>query len=142
MSLKPGRAAVSFVGTGNFARSVLLPAFARRADMQFRGTVAATGLSARSAADKFHFAYCSTDPADVWNDQDCNAVVIATATTRTPGWSWTHWTRQGGVRREATVSRRSRARRVEATMERLQMEGRRPLLMVGFNRRFGPAVES
>ena len=40
--------------------------------------VAATGLSARSAADRFGFAACSTSVETIWRDGDCDAVVIAT----------------------------------------------------------------
>ena len=40
-------AGVSFIGTGNFARAVLLPAFARQDKVRLRGAVAATGLSAQ-----------------------------------------------------------------------------------------------
>ena len=61
VSARPcGRRVSSVIGTGNFARGVLLPAFTRQAGVRLRGAVAATGLSARSAAGQFQFAYCST----------------------------------------------------------------------------------
>ena len=140
---KPTHVAVSFVGTGNFARSVLLPAFARQAGAQFRGAVAATGLSARSAADKFKFAYCSTDVSDVWKDDQCNAVVIAT--------------RHDAHARLAVEGLEAgkflfiekplcltgvELEKIETTVRRLRMAGQRPFVMVGFNRRFASAVES
>jgi predicted dehydrogenase len=47
------------VGAGAFARSVLLPALTR-AGATLASVVAATGVSARSAADRFGFETCST----------------------------------------------------------------------------------
>ncbi len=140
---KPERAAVSFVGAGNFARGVLLPAFRRQTGVQLRGAVAATGLSARSAADKFGFAYCSTDPSDVWKDQDCNAVVIATRHDAHARLVVEALEAGKAVFVEKPLClTEAELDEIEATIERLQLAGRRPFLMVGFNRRFAPAVRS
>ncbi len=135
------KATVSFIGTGNFARTVLLPAFAREQDAQLRGAVAVTGLSARSAADKFDFSYCSTDASDVWRDQDCNAVIIATQ----------HDTHARLVIQALDAGKAvfvekplcvtvTELDEIEAKVESLERLGRNPLMMVGFNRRFAPAT--
>src|SRR4029453_19591166 len=58
-------------------RSVLLPSLTR-AGASLRAVVTATGLSARSAAERFGFATYSTSVDTVWRDSDCDGVVIAT----------------------------------------------------------------
>jgi polar amino acid transport system substrate-binding protein len=137
---RQSHAAVSVIGTGNFATGVLLPALAGHA-VTLRGAVAATGLSARSAAEKFKFAYCSTNVADVWNDEQCNAVVIATRHDA-----------HGALVVEALEAGKAvfvekplcltqaELEKIDSTVSRLQVAGRTPFVMVGFNRRFAPAV--
>jgi predicted dehydrogenase/threonine dehydrogenase-like Zn-dependent dehydrogenase len=133
-------AAVSFIGTGNFARSVLLPAFARHPQVRLCGAVAATGVSARSAADRFGFAYCSTSPSDVWND-DCNAVVIATRHDAHARLVIAALEAGKAVLVEKPLCvHETELDEIERTVERLRREGRAPFLMVGFNRRFAPAI--
>ncbi len=140
-SHKPERAAVSFVGAGNFARGVLLPAFRRQTRVQLRGAVAATGLSARSAADKFGFGYCSTDPSDVWKDQDCNAVVVVTRHDAHARLVIEALDAGKAVFVEKPLClTEAELEEIEATVERLELSGRGPFLMVGFNRRFAAAV--
>src|SRR5262249_13578188 len=76
---------ISFIGAGNFARGVLLPAAKRaskqsRVDGQFRlaGVCAATGLSAKGTADQFGFAYSTTDYKKILDDENSQIVFIAT----------------------------------------------------------------
>ena len=69
--------AVSFVGAGSFARSVLLPRF-RSAGVLLRGVATARGPSARQSAQRFGFAFATTDPDEVFADSATDAVVIAT----------------------------------------------------------------
>jgi predicted dehydrogenase/threonine dehydrogenase-like Zn-dependent dehydrogenase len=69
---------VSIIGAGNFAHGVLLPAVARDRSVALRGVVTASGLSARYTGDKFGFAYAATAAAEVWDDSETNAVMIAT----------------------------------------------------------------
>ena len=137
---EPQHTAVSFIGTGNFARGVLLPAFARQAVI-LRGAVAATGLSARSAAEKFKFAYCSTNVTDVWKDDHSNAVVIATRHDAHGRLVVDALEAGKAVFVEKPLClTEAELQKIEATVSHLQLAGRRPFLMVGFNRRFAPTV--
>ena len=135
-------AAVSFIGAGNFARDVLLPAVKGLPDAVLRGVVAATGVSAQSAAEKFKFAYCSTSAGDVWQDTDCNAVIIATRHDAHA--SLVCDALQAGksvfVEKPLCLSEEE-LDRIESVLEAVEASGRSPFLMVGFNRRFAPAVE-
>jgi polar amino acid transport system substrate-binding protein len=69
---------VAFVGAGNYAKSVLLPALAARAEARRVQLVTASGASARRSAEKFGFALCGTDPEAVFTSPDVDLVVIAT----------------------------------------------------------------
>jgi predicted dehydrogenase/threonine dehydrogenase-like Zn-dependent dehydrogenase len=141
-SVAAGSVAVSVIGTGNFARTVLLPAFARQDGVQLRGAVASTGLSARSAADKFGFAYCSTAASDVWNDAQCNAVVIATRHDKHAGLVLNALDAEKAVLVEKPLClSETELDAITTTEQGLEAAGRRPFLMVGFNRRFAPATE-
>lgn len=134
-------AAVSFIGAGNFARGVLLPAFARQPKARLRGVVTATGLSARSAADKFKFAYCSTTAADVWQDGDCNAVVVATRHDAHARLVCDALSAGKSVFVEKPLClSEAEFLEIEASLERSQASAAAPFLMVGFNRRFAPAT--
>jgi predicted dehydrogenase/threonine dehydrogenase-like Zn-dependent dehydrogenase len=69
---------VAFVGAGNYAKSVLLPALAARPEARRVQLVTASGPSARRSAEKFGFALCGTDPDAVFADPEVDLVVIAT----------------------------------------------------------------
>ncbi len=73
-----GAVGVAFIGAGNYARAVLLPALARASGVSARQIVTATGPSARRSAEKFGFAECGTDPARVFADPSVDLVFIAT----------------------------------------------------------------
>jgi predicted dehydrogenase/threonine dehydrogenase-like Zn-dependent dehydrogenase len=69
---------VAFIGAGNYAKSVLLPALAARSEARRVQLVTASGASARRSAEKFGFALCGTDPESVFDAPDVDLVVIAT----------------------------------------------------------------
>ena len=72
-----GELGISFVGAGNFARAVLLPA-AKRADrIRLLGVGAATGLSAKNTSEQFGFSYATTDYREILADNS-QVVFIAT----------------------------------------------------------------
>lgn len=78
----PPRAAegvgVAMIGTGSFARSVLLPALRAAEGWAPRTLVSATGVTARDAAARFGFPSASTDADAVAADPTVGAVVVAT----------------------------------------------------------------
>ncbi len=69
---------VAFLGAGNYARGVLLPALARCKEARHVALVTATGPSARRSAERFGFASCGTDPGAVLDDPDVDLVFVAT----------------------------------------------------------------
>ncbi len=73
-----GDVGVAFVGAGNYAKGVLLPALALVSDTRKVTLVAATGASARRTAERHGFAGCSTDAASAIDCNDADLVFIAT----------------------------------------------------------------
>lgn len=74
----PSVGAVAFIGFGNYARSVLLPAVREHAAGGLRTVVTATGLSSRNAAEKYGFTVAATDPAAALDDLAVGTVFVAT----------------------------------------------------------------
>ncbi|MHA6298264.1 bi-domain-containing oxidoreductase [Devosia sp. CAU 1758] len=76
-SIAAGGAAVSFLGAGNYAARVLIPAF-KAAGAVLRTVVSGAGVSAVHTGRKFGFLQVSTDGAAAIADSDADAIVVAT----------------------------------------------------------------
>jgi predicted dehydrogenase/NADPH:quinone reductase-like Zn-dependent oxidoreductase len=69
---------IGFLGAGNYAKAVLLPALASEKGLQRVSLVTATGPSAMRTAERFEFSRCGTDPAEVIEDPAVDLLFIAT----------------------------------------------------------------
>lgn len=69
---------VAFIGFGNYAKSMLLPAVRKAGGVSLRTVVTATGLSAHAGAEKHGFARAATDAEEAFGDPDVAMVFIAT----------------------------------------------------------------
>jgi polar amino acid transport system substrate-binding protein len=69
---------ISFIGAGSYAMSHLLPNLPADSSIARRGIATSSGTSARSVAERFSFAFCGADVADVLADPETHAVFIAT----------------------------------------------------------------
>lgn len=128
---------VGFVGAGNFARSVLLPAFRASADARLVGVATANGVNAQRVARRYGFSTATTDYRELLASPDVGALVVAT---------------RHNLHAEIAVEalRLSKAVFLEKPMAMNVEELRRVLaawregsgtLLVGFNRRFAPLVQ-
>jgi polar amino acid transport system substrate-binding protein len=68
---------VAFIGFGNYAKGVLLPALRKAPGVTLIAVATSTGLSAGHAGAKHGFATVATDPAAVIADPDADTVFIA-----------------------------------------------------------------
>ena len=73
-----GQIGTAFVGFGNYAKAVLLPALGGASAVERRSLVTATGASARRSAERFGFATCGTDPESAFRDPNVHLVFVAT----------------------------------------------------------------
>ena len=117
---------VGLIGAGSFAQRILLPGLVE-AGFAFASVASGSGLSARSAAERFPFAR-TVRPDEVIDDPDADVVAIATRhATHAAVRRARAARRQGGLRREAAVPDLGRAGRPEAGARRV---GPRPLRRV------------
>ena len=127
---------VAFIGAGNYAGRVLIPAF-KAAGAQLQSVASGGGVSAVHFGRKFGFRKASTDWADCVADADVDTVVIAT--------------RHDAHARQVLAALRAGKHvfcekplcLTLAELASIEAEARsRPsqLLMLGFNRRFAPQV--
>ncbi len=136
-----GNAALGFIGAGNYATAVLIPAF-KAAGARLVAVASAGGVSGVHAARKFGFDKTTTDITDVLDDPAIQAVVIATRHD-------THADlvcRVLAARKHVFVEKplaltHDEIARIEAARSEVIAAGFAPLLMVGFNRRFAPQVK-
>jgi predicted dehydrogenase/threonine dehydrogenase-like Zn-dependent dehydrogenase len=130
---------VGLLGSGNFAISTLLPAIKRTGGAQLIVAAAANGSHAHHAARKFGFSSCTTDEREIFNNAAINTVVIATR----------HHLHAPQVIAALNAGKHVfcekplclnelELRRIVAAYEHSPCIGGRPILMVGFNRRFAP----
>ena len=76
-NLKSSIPSVGFIGAGNYARRMLIPAFAK-AGATFHTIAASSGSGPVQIGRKFGFSFATTDVPSLISDPSCNTVVIAT----------------------------------------------------------------
>jgi predicted dehydrogenase/threonine dehydrogenase-like Zn-dependent dehydrogenase len=138
---------IGLIGAGSFATSTLLPAIKRTGGVEMVVACAANGSHARHAAAKFGFRSCTTDEQEVLNDLAVNTVVIATRHDLHA--AQVIAALNSGKRvfcekplclNESELVRIVAAHNGQTTDNQTSEDQfpSRPLLMVGFNRRFAP----
>ncbi|MDD3546565.1 MAG: bi-domain-containing oxidoreductase [Kiritimatiellae bacterium] len=71
-------AGLSFIGCGNFAKAVLLPALKKHDNVKLRGLCTASGMSCGETAKKERFAFATTDQGEILKDAATNLVFVTT----------------------------------------------------------------
>jgi predicted dehydrogenase len=69
---------ISFIGAGNYAKGILLPAMADQKNTRLVSLVALTGASASHSAEKFKFEKAGTDVKEVFADPDVDIIFVTT----------------------------------------------------------------
>jgi predicted dehydrogenase/threonine dehydrogenase-like Zn-dependent dehydrogenase len=130
------QAGIGWIGAGAFSTGTLLPAFRRAGFKRFVAVTSAGGITARRAADRYHFDKAVSGTFPVIDDPDVGIVVIATphdthaelaALALKDG-------RHVWCEKPVALSTDELAQ-VEAAWEASERQ-----LMIGFNRRWSPAV--
>ena len=132
---------VGLAGAGNFATAVHLPNMVKqRHKFELRGVMSRTGSNANAVGVQFSAAYATTEFEELLSDAAVNLVLIATRHDL-HGSMVLQALRAGKnvfVEKPLTI--------YEHDLEQIERfyatEQNPPLLMVGFNRRFSPAVQN
>jgi predicted dehydrogenase len=133
-----GQIGIGLIGAGNFATGTLIPAIKQATGVRLRGICSAGGLSARSAAGRHGFEYCTSDYAHLLDDELIQAVVIATRhdTHAAIAAEALQAGKHAFVEKPLALNREQLERLSEAQAQA------NALIMPGFNRRFSPLSES
>lgn len=136
------RASISFIGSGNYATAVLIPAF-KRAGVHLRSVASSAGVSGLHAARKYRFDETTTDTKRIFEDSATNAVVISTQHD-----SHAHFVLQAlragkhvFVEKPLCLTLAELSEIESVYSEYFASNSAPPVLMVGFNRRFAPQVK-
>lgn len=132
---------LGFIGAGNYASRVLIPAF-KAAAAQCHTMITSGGVNAVVHGEKFGFAKASTDVDALLHDKSINTVVIVTQHNSHA--SLVVKALNAGkhvfVEKPLAINIQELAE-VEAAYHAANMSGKKVHLMVGFNRRFSPQVQ-
>jgi len=133
-----GKVRLGLIGAGNYASSMLLPHLQKNNDVELAAVATATSLSAQNASRKFGFRVATTDYREILESDGIEAIIIATR-------------HSSHARMVAEALRSGKATYVEKPLaldtdglelvRRAIAESGNDRLMVGFNRRFSPAVK-
>jgi len=139
-SVKTTKAAVGFIGSGNYATAVLIPAF-KKADAELMSVASSAGISSVHAGKKFDFASATTDSQAIIDDIDINTVVITTRHNNHAQFVCKALNAGKHVFVEKPLAlKREELNKITEAYEEAGSNGA-PLVMVGFNRRFSPHVK-
>lgn len=134
------RPVVAVIGAGNYASRVLIPAL-KAADAQLHTVVTSGGLSGAIAGRRDGFVATSTDTAVVMEDVSVDAVIVATRHDSHAALAAQALDHGKHVFVEKPLALNfEQVEAVEAAYRAAQVRGAAPQLMIGFNRRFAPAV--
>jgi predicted dehydrogenase/threonine dehydrogenase-like Zn-dependent dehydrogenase len=131
---REGELGLAFLGAGNYAKGMLLPALERCEHLRRAALVTATGASARRTAERFGFASCGTDPAAALDDPGVDLVFVATRHDSHARYAVEALRRGKAVWLEKPVGLSQEE--VDEVVAAARETG--GLLTVGYNRRFSP----
>jgi len=132
---------LGFLGAGNYASSVLVPAFAKTQSRLY-AIASANGLTGTNVGRKFGFERSTTDASAILTDPKIDTVVIATRHDSHAAYVVDALEAGKHVFVEKPLA--IRQSEIAAIQEAIRSAGANdrpvPILMVGFNRRFAPHV--
>jgi predicted dehydrogenase/threonine dehydrogenase-like Zn-dependent dehydrogenase len=131
-----GKLRLGVIGTGQFAKAVLLPAMLETGGFAVAGVASARGLSAEAVRARYQAGYATTDTAQLLDDPNIDAVVIATRHDSHAALAAAALARGKHVFVEKPLAITSE--QLEAVFTAATASS--AILTVGYNRRFSPLV--
>ncbi len=138
---KAAKASVGFIGSGNYATAVLIPAF-KATGARLRSVASSSGVSGVHAGKKYGFEQTTTDTASLFSDPDTSALVITTRHDSHAGFVLKALAAGKSVFVEKPLCLTlQELEEIEVAYRRAATRSEAPQVMVGFNRRFAPQVQ-
>lgn len=132
---------VAFIGSGNYATAVLIPAF-KEAGARLSSVASSAGVSGVHAAKKYGFEETTTDTDKLFGDTKVDALVITTRHNSHARFVLQALAAGKNVFVEKPLCLTlAELVEIEVAYARLAEQGKASLVMVGFNRRFAPQVQ-
>ena len=128
------KARLSFLGSGNYATAVLIPAF-KRSGAQLQKIASSGGVSGVHAGRKYGFAETTTDSETLFTDEKTDAVIVTTRHN-----SHANFVLRGLDQGKHLFVEKPLCLTLEELAEIEAAYNGTSLLMVGFNRRFAPHI--
>jgi len=137
----PERSVIGFIGAGNYASRVLIPAF-KAAGAQLHSIATSGGINGVIHGEKAGFAHATTDTQGMLNNPEVNTVVIVTQHNTHARFVQAALAlgKHVFVEKPLAITQEELAS-VESAYAVAQSTGKPVRLMVGFNRRFAPQVQ-
>lgn len=130
---------VAFIGAGNFSQNMLLPRL--KGLCSFTGINTAHGNTARYVADKYKFAYCTNNADEIFSDNNTSTVFITTRHNLHAEFVIKALNAGKNVFVEKPLAMSiDELKQIQAVYETLP-ESTKPILFVGYNRRFSPFIQ-
>jgi len=129
---------VGFLGAGNYGANVLAPAF-QKASVHLQSVMSSQGVSAKRLAKKCGFRHAQTDDQMIYCDESINTVVIATRHN-----AHANQVVQALEKNKHVFVEKPLAIHLD-DLEKIKsayQENTNNLLMIGFNRRFSPLIQT
>lgn len=133
-----GKVGVAFLGSGAFAQGTLMPLMHKNEDVDLTGVLSKNGLSAKTAGKRFNFRFTARDSAEIYDDAQTNAVVIATRHNTHAALVCEALEKGKHVFVEKPLA--MNFDELEAVETMYNQSGR--ILMAGFNRRYSPYTQA
>ncbi|MCG8992289.1 bi-domain-containing oxidoreductase [Laribacter hongkongensis] len=141
VKVKPGKIRVALAGASSFAQGMHLPNMVKLRDrFTLQAVMSRTGANARAVATQYEAAYCTTEYDDILKDDEIDLVMVATRHDLHGPMvlQALHAGKHVFVEKPLALHKED-----IAEIERFYAEHPAgPLLMVGFNRRFSPAMQT
>ncbi|VAX46421.1 Alcohol dehydrogenase [Acinetobacter calcoaceticus] len=139
--IEPKNAVVGFIGAGNYASRILIPAF-KKASSQLHTIVTSGGINGVIHGEKTGFSEASTDIEGLLNNKDINTVAIATRHNSHAYFVEKVLSSGKNVFVEKPLALTyEEIEKVEAVYNHNIHSNQYARVMVGFNRRFSPQVQ-
>lgn len=141
ISIEPKNAVVGFIGAGNYASRILIPAF-KKASSQLHTIVTSGGINGVIHGEKTGFAEASTDLDVLLNNKDINTVAIATRHNSHAYFVEKVLSAGKNVFVEKPLALTvEEIEKIETVYNQNIQNNQYARVMVGFNRRFSPQVQ-
>lgn len=125
---------IGVIGAGQYASKFILPHLKKSKNVRLQGVATTSGISAKHASEKFGFEFATTEPKDIQDAKETDAVIVATPHSSHAQFIVSALQNAKYVLCEKPAS--VDAQQFKLVEEAIKENGHK--LMIGHNRRFSP----